>query len=70
MGIMGGMKNTAKRGAVDRALTRVESASIRAWANSPHNRAIWIQIAAANIAAGSLDPVRLATDIVASALGM
>ena len=35
-----------------------------------HNRAIWIQIAAANIAAGSLDPVRLATDIVASALGM
>lgn len=49
---MGGMKNTAKRGAAvgraktirpaalfDRALARVESDSIRAWANSPHNRA-------------------------------
>lgn len=42
------------------------------WKLNDKGRAEWaaMKIAAANIAAGSLDPVRLATDIVASALGM
>lgn len=59
----------------DGALSRVESASIRAWAQTSHNQPIWLQLAASALAkaaqTGSApDPSRFAAFIVASAIGL
>ena len=52
------------------ALSHVESARIRAWATSEHNRPIWEGEALARIRAGRLDPITLATSIVSHAIGL
>lgn len=58
------------------ALVHVESASIRAWAETDHNRPILVRIAQSaidrNESAGkpAPDPVTLATFIVSQAIGL
>jgi hypothetical protein len=55
------------------ALEHVESASIRAWATSEHNRPIWLQIAAGAIKKapdGSPDVHRFAAYILCNAIGL
>jgi hypothetical protein len=54
------------------ALQHVESASIRAWATSEHNRPIWLKIAAGAIAKanGTPDVHRFAAYILCNAIGL
>lgn len=54
----------------DAALARIESASIKAWANSAHNRPVWIRYAQATIDNGRADAVKLATVILCNAIGL
>jgi hypothetical protein len=52
------------------ALTHVESASIRKWAESERNRPIWLELATAALKKNpSSDPIRFATFIVLKAMG-
>lgn len=52
------------------ALCYVESKSIREWAQSPHNGPIWLEICQTDINNGRRDPQRMATYIVAEAIGL
>jgi hypothetical protein len=53
------------------ALSKVESLSIRAWAQTDHNRPIMLKLAALQLEKPSSDPVHLfAAFIVSSAIGL
>lgn len=54
------------------ALAKVESDSIRAWANSDHNRPVWEKIAqtAVDNKGDDVDPVAFSTYIVCEAMGL
>jgi hypothetical protein len=69
------MNNATKAAAetlLTSALAHVESASIRSWATSEHNRPIFIQIAQAAIrkSGGAPDVHMFAAYIVSSAIGL
>lgn len=55
---------------LDRALALVESASIRSWATSTHNRPIWESAAAARLKAGRTDINHFAASIASTAIGL
>jgi hypothetical protein len=55
---------------LDSALATIQSASIRDWANSAHNRPVWIRYAQATIDNGRGDAVKLATIILCNAIGL
>jgi hypothetical protein len=64
---------TTKTGArrfLQAALEKVESASIRAWASSDHNRPILENEALLRLQAGRNDPTNFATAIVCHAIGL
>lgn len=56
---------------LDAALSKVESESIRAWANTPHNRPIWLEIAGKAIVKhnGNPDVSMFTAYIVCTAIG-
>lgn len=52
------------------ALARIESASIRDWATSAHNRPVWLRFAQATIDNGKANATKLATLILCNAIGL
>lgn len=53
-----------------KALTHVQSRSIRDWAVSEHNRPVWLKMAAATLAKNpKSEPIRFATYITITAMG-
>jgi hypothetical protein len=52
------------------ALVKVDSASIRDWAQSAHNRPLFVQEAQRLIGAGKGEAARLAVIIVSNAIGL
>lgn len=54
----------------DAALARIESESIKAWANSARNRPVWLRYATAGLETGKLDACKLATIILCNAIGL
>jgi ABC-type metal ion transport system substrate-binding protein len=57
---------------LEAALTHVESESIRAWANSDHNRPVWEKIAqqAVDNKGDDVDPITFSTYILCEAMGL
>lgn len=55
---------------LESALSRIESASIKAWATSEHNRPVWLRFCEAAIANGKADAARVATLILCNAIGL
>lgn len=55
---------------LDAALALVESASIRTWANTAHNRPLFEGEALARIKAGRTDAIKFSTAIVCLAMGL
>ncbi len=69
----GECSNTPESSLLSRALMQVESASIRAWATTAHNRPLWLKYCAGTIAgAKPREPNihTLAAFIVACAIGL
>ncbi len=52
------------------ALERVESESIRQWAESEHNRPLFLKIAERAVERGKADPDTFAAYIVCNAIGL
>jgi hypothetical protein len=55
----------------EQALAKVESESIRQWANSERNRPVWIKLAGLAVTnQKNPDPVRFSALIVSTAIGL
>jgi hypothetical protein len=52
------------------SLGQVESTSIRAWAQSDHNRPLWLKICQESIENNKFDPSAMAAYMVAVAIGL
>lgn len=54
----------------DASLKLVESKSIRAWAQSNHNKPLWLEICATAVKNGRKDAAAMAAYMVALAIGL